>query len=192
MMPPLPPLEARGGPAPRTDSRRWIVVAVAVVATLAGVGATYVFSQTNSCDVCQGCYSSSSQTPLGAGFAIGTPTAEGGTSNHSYWMSVTPASGLVWGEVAFEVRSSSGATLVPAPDWNVSIFPSPDGAGAPIGTYDFVTGQWTAGASVSVTSGQVISLNLGTTDLAGQGDSIVLLGPVRACALTGEVSEGLP
>ena len=187
-----PRVPATSGPSgfPRPTRNQWIAFVVVVAAVSAGVGAA-LYAPQSSCNVCQGCVlPSSGNTPFGSVFAMNTPTAQGGPTNHSYLIQITPSSGVHWSDLRFYLTGSAGANLTPAPSWAVWVFANQSGTGAPFAQFDLTTQVWNGGAGVLVTSGQALSLQLGTTNLAGQGDKLVLTG-AGPCG-DGQVSAALP
>jgi len=175
---------------PRLTRNQWIVFVVVVVAVSGGLLAA-LYTPQSSCNVCQGCIPpGSGNTPLGSGFALNTPIPEGGPTNHSYRMNVVPSSGIRWSDLEFHLTDSAGTNLSSTPSWAVWAFANQSGTGTPLAEYDITTHQWSAGADVLITSGEVLSLQLGSTNLAGQGDKLVLLG-AGFCG-GGQVSASLP
>lgn len=125
--------------------------------------------------------------------AIGTPQPEGGPNNHSYVMQFTPSSGLTWGQVTFAIEAASGQYAPPNPSWEVLIFNATSGPDQLAATYGFQTGTWSEGAQVLATSGQTIHLELGSTNLKGQGYSFVMIiNSNSGSSQAGQVSASLP
>jgi hypothetical protein len=188
---PLGPPVAREPRKPRLHW--WVFVAILGVAGSLALTAVLLWPTNGSCNTCQGCTpANGAPTPLGSVFAMGTPVPEGGASNHSYAITVTPASGLRWVQATFLVTDSRGATLSPVADWNVSVRNYSATGGNPFATYDFTTSEWSGDAASVATSGQTLVLELGTTNLTGQGDHFEFLGPIGDCSSSGTVSQTLP
>src|ERR1700683_1225783 len=171
MMPPLAPAESRGGPVPRTDSQRWIVVVVAAVAVLAAAAAG-AFTDRSALSPGAACFLP--PTSDLSGLAMGSPVPAGGPTDRSYNLTVTPSSGLEWGNLRFLVTSPTGTPLDPGSTWRVVAIEAQ--TNSPIAVYEFLPEGWTEGASTLMTSGQNISLQLGASNLAGQGDKLVAVG----------------
>lgn len=129
----------------------------------------------------------------GASVALSAPNPEGGPGNYSYVMGITPSSGLTWGETRFAIQSATGQNLSPTSTWNVQIYPASPTANDPIAVFGMQTQIWELGSSVIATSGQTIHLQLGSTNLRGQGDNIVLfIEPSPSFPHGGRVLVGLP
>jgi hypothetical protein len=181
------------GPLPPARPRQWHVIAAVLLFVSAGAVGALLYVQPASCGGCNSCGATSGgSAPSGWGdFAIGTPSPGGGPDNHSYQMGVTPSSAFRWGDLSFEVQTSTGGDVVPLPDWGVAALGTSGGAAAPLATYNFTAAHWTTGGSVLMTSGQTLVLELGTTDLVGDGDRLVVTLP-NACEPSGSVSVSLP
>jgi hypothetical protein len=167
------------------------VAVVALLAVSARIVGTFAFLTSPQCSACQG-RAGAMGPPLSAPLAMGTPSPLGRATNHSYAMSITPSGGIRWGELQFRVQNPTGSTVVPASDWNASVFGREVGTGTPLASYDFPTHEWVSGESVALISGQTIVLGLGGTNLTGLGDQFVVLGPPNSCGCTGSVSVPLP
>jgi hypothetical protein len=130
---------------------------------------------------------------VGGSLAIGTPNPEGGPGNYSYSMGITPSERLTWGQTKFAVESPTGQNLSPTSSWAILIFPASPTAQSPAAVFEFQTQTWKLGSSVLATSGQTIHLELGSTDLRGQGDHFVVdVTPSAASSASGTVSVALP
>ena len=187
--------QARRSPAwlPRLKKRRWLVVVIGGIVAVVGASGALVVPAPKSCDVCSGCIPpNAGPTPLGSAFAIGAPTAQGGPSNRSYEMEITPSSGMVWSTLYFQLWSSNGAILTPGAQWAVLASNSTSHANTPFASYDFLSGKWSGEATVLMTSGQLMTLSLGSTNLAGMGDKFVVYIPTGCPGAFGQVSVALP
>jgi hypothetical protein len=173
---------------PPVESRRNAVVAAIVAAAIlvTVLAVTFEWPSPQGSPGCTG-------LECGGGMvAIGSPVAKGGPGNYSYIMAIAPSGGARWGQVEITLQDSSGGELTPSSHWSVEIL----SAGPPPSTvaiFDFETGSWTLGATVLMTSAQSIDLQLGPTDLHGQGDSIVLhFLATSGGSESGETSTTLP
>ncbi|MCI4337372.1 MAG: hypothetical protein L3K17_09360 [Thermoplasmata archaeon] len=131
-------------------------------------------------------------TPLGgSSFAIGSATPAGGPGNHSYTMAVNPSDRDQWVYLAFQVVDSRGSNLTPGSGWSVVAFGV---SGQLIANYSFQTQTWSSGATVLMTSGESMSLRLGSSDLHGLGDKLVVeISNPNPCTFSGgSVSAPLP
>jgi hypothetical protein len=176
----------RSGQAP-VESPRYVVVAALISAALVAVvlWGTFVASTPPSLPPC-------TALECGSTAAIGSPAAEGGPGNYSYRMTITPSSGLTWGQSHFAITSPTGQNLSPLPSWTILILPA-GSSGSPVAVYPFDTGSWTLGAHTLAASGQTIDLELGPSDLRGQGDEIVMFIAWGGYpSASGTVSESLP
>jgi hypothetical protein len=181
-------------PQPQPRPHRWVVIAVVLLFVSAGAVGVLLFVQPQSCGTCSGCGSTSNgPTPIGGAppLSMGAPTPGGGANNRSYEMAVNPGSGLRWGNLTFEVQTSDGVAVSPQPDWSVLAKGGSQGSSSSLGTYDFSSSQWTSGGSILMISGQALVLELGTTDLAGAGDRLVVTYSL-ACLGPGTVYASLP
>jgi hypothetical protein len=125
--------------------------------------------------------------------AMGSPMAEGGPGNYSYLLGFTPSGGLTWGEAWFEIRGPTGQVMPATPGWSVLILGSGSPANTTVAKYGLQSETWSTGAHVLATSGQSIELELGSTNLRGQGCSIVmLLAPWAGGSGGGTISAALP
>jgi hypothetical protein len=176
-----------GSSRPPVVSLRNGAIALVVSGVIVGVvlWGTFVFPFSPPSNV--GC------SPCGTPFAIGSPIPAGGPGAYSYSMMIAPSSEVHWGATSLEIQSSTGRPLTPISSWMVIILSSGSGNGSPVASYDFATSSWTTGGSVLATSAQVIFLQLGATDLHGQGDNFVmLLSPTSSSGQGGTVSVSLP
>jgi hypothetical protein len=157
-------------------SWRYALFAIGIAAALVAVVLVGVFDRPSSISPNSPCALECRGLPM----AIGTPVAGGGPGNYSYDMGVVAQQGLVWGNVLFAIVLPNGNAIGPPTTWTVLIFNAGATSGTPVATYGFHTDNWTSGATAVVTSGQTIHLQLGATDLRGQGDrfvSSILSGP---------------
>ncbi|HEV8049026.1 MAG TPA: hypothetical protein VGP88_00360, partial [Thermoplasmata archaeon] len=91
-----------------------LVVGVVLAAVAAAIVTTIILTP-SGCNSCGGCLPAGGQTPLGSPpFALGSPIARGGPTNHSYLIAVVPNSGLRWGWLEFHLTDSRGSNLTPA------------------------------------------------------------------------------
>jgi flagellin-like protein len=138
-------------------------------------------------------------TPLGTALAMGAPQAGTNGTAFTYTLSITPSSGLTPANLQFQIQSSTGAIQALAGSAIQLIGPQ----GCLEGTYTFSTNAWavgSAGASTHactppgvtttiLTSGMQLYLSTGTTNLAGQGDTLTAIG---VGSFSGTVFEALP
>jgi hypothetical protein len=138
--------------------------------------------------------------------------ADQGTGEHSarnragtngtaftYTLSITPSSGLTPASLNFQIQTSAGLTTLVTGSAIQVIGPQ----GCLEATYTFSTNVWAAGSAGAsthactppgtsttlLTSGMQIYLATGTTNLAGQGDTLVAVG---VGSFSGTVAEALP
>jgi len=167
------PVDSRREGARLRSRRLTLVVASVIVVVIAAAGSLELFAWLAPTPG-PNCGSTSGPTPLGSGFAIGSPSPSGGPSNRSYSMTLIPEAGVRWSDLAFEVVNSNGAMQPALPSWGVLAvgMPSPDGQ--PTFSYSFQTQTWSPGATQLIWSGETMSLELGSSDLRGQGDNLVV------------------
>jgi len=121
---------------------------------------------------CAGC--PAAQSPLGTALALGTPTEQSAGGEHWYNFTVeSGGGGLVLDDIQIEVLTASGAVVPPNVDWNLSALLN---GSAPLGYYSFSSPGWATGGETEITSGEILSLDSGTTDLRGQGVLLEVLG----------------
>jgi hypothetical protein len=193
MSPPLPGGLPRPRRFARLKNRWWLVVGVAGIAVAAGAAVAWFVLSPKSCDVCKGCVPpNSGPTPLGPAFALGTPRAEGGPSNHSYAIVIVPSSGVVWNGLRFNLTSPAGAPLAPGGQWRVLAYNATSYPTAPLASYSFLTGLWQGDGSAEIRSGEILSLSLGPTNLTGQSDRFIAYYPTGCPGAMGLVSIALP
>jgi len=146
-----------------------------------------------TCDVCTGCAPPHpGPTPLGSAFALNTPVAGGGPSNRTYQIGVVPSSGVTWGSLHIFLTDSRGNGLAPMPNWVVVARSASDLPDSEIATYNLSTSQWTGDDSALIVSGQWIILELGSTNLAGHGDRLVLIYPAYCPGVMARTIATLP
>jgi hypothetical protein len=171
-----------------------LVVVAAVVAVAAGVAGDGISSDWGRlAGFGPGCPPpppSSGNTPLGSAPAIGSPHAEGGPTNHSYVESVTGWLGT-WGSVSLSLVGANGTNLTPQPDWTFQVLRGAAPGPAPLASYSLANSTWTFGGDVPVTAAVVV-LELGPTDLVGQGVSEVLVLHGSCEQFRGTIEVALP
>jgi len=138
-------------------------------------------------------------TPLGTALAMGSPVAGQNGTAFTYTISITPSSGLTPASLNFQIQSSTGAITAVAGSAIQLIGPQ----GCLEATYTFSTNSWAAGSAGAsthactppgvtttvLTSGMQLYVSSSTTNLQGQGDSLVAIG---VGSFSGTVSEALP
>ncbi|MCI4327807.1 MAG: type IV pilin [Thermoplasmata archaeon] len=138
-------------------------------------------------------------TPLGTALALGSPDAGTNGTAFTYTVQITPSSGLTPGSLNFQIQSSTGAITLVTGSAIQLIGPQ----GCLEATYTFSTNAWAAGSAGAsthacappgttatiLTSGMQLYLSTGTTNLAGQGDTLVAVG---VGSFSGTVGEPLP
>ncbi|MCI4328009.1 MAG: hypothetical protein L3K01_00145 [Thermoplasmata archaeon] len=166
---------------------RYGIVALVVTAAVVGVVLWGTFGRPPP---------ASSGTPCGlecggGGYlAIGTPSAQGGPGNYSFVMSISPSSGLTWGQARFSIVSPMGKNLSPTSSWTIVIFSA---SVTPVAVFGFQTQTWEVGSKVLATAGQMLHLETGASDLTGEGDTLVVhLMPSATSPANGTVNVVLP
>jgi len=90
------------------------------------------------------------------------------------------------------LTAATGTVLVPNSDWSAWAFETGSPSGPPLAVYEFSPAEWTMGPLVRVTSGQSLSLQLGSSNRTGHGDRLVMVDAVACSANQGQVSTALP
>jgi len=138
-------------------------------------------------------------TPLGTALAMGSPLAGVNGTAFTYTIPITPSSGLTPASLNFQVQTSGGAITALAGSAIQLIGPQ----GCLEATYTFSTNAWAAGSAGAsthacvppgvtttvLTSGMQFYLSTGTTNVAGQGDTLVAVG---VGSFSGTVGAALP
>ncbi|MCI4327695.1 MAG: hypothetical protein L3K16_08720 [Thermoplasmata archaeon] len=172
-----------------------LVVAVALAAVGAGLAGNGIASDWGRlAGFGPGCPPpppTSGNTPLGSAPALGYAQAEGGPTNHSYIESVTGWPGT-WGTVTISLVGPNGVNLTPQPDWTFQVFRGVAPGSVPLASYSLANATWTFGGDVPVISVDRIVLELGSTNLAGQGVTEVLVLHGTCEPPRGTIGEPLP
>ena len=124
-------------------------------------------------------------TPIGTALALGQiKEAQKGTNN---WYNVSIASaggGLTLSNMVFQVQGSGGGVVTLASP-TVTVVGL---AGTTIATFTMSSGTWASGGSTTASNQQTIVI-LTTTNLVGQGDSLLVYG---SGSFSGSVSTSIP
>lgn len=156
--------------------KSWVlVIIVAAVATLAGVAVYLFLAPAPQVTTPPGNPGGPGSGPVFA-LTLGSPTESTRSGSNLYNFSVVRAgSNLTWGDLAFNLTSSSGSPIVPSgTGWGVTTFNS---AGARIAMFSLGTESptWTTGGNSIAASGEWLLLESpSATSLSG--DTMVIFG----------------
>ncbi|HTT35144.1 MAG TPA: archaellin/type IV pilin N-terminal domain-containing protein [Thermoplasmata archaeon] len=124
-------------------------------------------------------------TPLGTALAVSPPNeGQGGTK---YWYNFTIQSasgGLILNNLAFQVKTSSGAVVTPAGLTTVTVSGL---SGSTVASYTYATAVWASGGTLAVSNQQTIIFGSTTSNLSG--DTLVILG---SGSFSGSISISIP
>ncbi len=130
-----------------------------------------------------GCECPLNVTPL----AFGPPSEGSAGPNHWYNFTVQSAGGgIVLENIGLAIETATGTDVVPGASWTALLLGL---GGELVGTYSFVTASWTGGATAAISSGQVLVVDIGATNLAGVGDALNVFG---TGGFQGSISIGIP
>jgi hypothetical protein len=126
--------------------------------------------------------------PRGGVFALSPPSEESEGANQWYNFSVESAdSGLTWGNLAFQVQTSSGTNVTPTGIWTVEV----EGyRSSLVASYDWANHSWSSGQTEAISNMQLIVLAVvGGPTLFHQDNAFIVLGQG---AYSGSFSVSIP
>jgi hypothetical protein len=167
--------------------------AVAIVVGVAAAGAL-VWAATRGSSTVDCNPHGSGNTPLGAFFALSSPSEESVGLDHWYNFTVqTGLPSLHLGNLDFEIQNAGGETVVPGANWTLEVW---NVTGAWVGTYSLTgstAGTWASGATFPIYSQEIISLLVAPGNIAGDVFVVVLSGNYsNGCPVLGSVSVAIP
>jgi hypothetical protein len=126
----------------------------------------------------------SSNPPLGANLALGSPVSSGTGTGLNYTFTIEAASGMPWNDLSFHVLNSAGNTVV-QPGMVLTVGSI---AGSTLATFNLTTDAWTGSSSDLVSATDVLVLHTAGAISPASGDQLM----VTATGYSGEILESLP
>jgi flagellin-like protein len=130
-------------------------------------------------------------TPLGTALALGSPNeanvGAGAAAKFWYNFSVQSAGGgLIMNNLNFQVQTASGGIVAATAGWTLNVLSL---TGTTVATYNLLTGLWTLGGSLLLTSQQTLAYM--STGVAGSlsGDNLIVSG---SGSFQGSISVSIP
>jgi FlaG/FlaF family flagellin (archaellin) len=122
-------------------------------------------------------------TPLGTALALGNPTTAANGTGFIYRFSIQSAGGgLIYSNLNFQVQTATG-TIVSAVGSHLNVFGL---TGTNLAVYNTVTGVWSSGGTVAVSSSQQIALD---TTASISGDVLIVSG---TGSFAGSIAVNIP